>query len=450
MSNVALLIKPEGTALLDEILVKARASNYSVDLAELIGGIESGANLLCGIERAIHKSLIRVERGIMQRKLFTIIYPPTDFAADIYARMEASYIGNSYALLLLEVEATLGTEQLFHALQQFKGKMSGVGPEFAVGLRGYLLRRVLEQSFYQRYPHRWLGTGNFVHMPDSAAEHALLFNHVMSHQQDNGESVYDVRKPDPSKLDKFSIWDIYKIFDQAQFLTESRSEKEAAMIHQVFRSGNKKLLDIGCGAGRIALRLAQYGHEVHGLDQDGQVIAQARKRARSAEIRNVRFEVGTYTNFYAMSEDTFDGAYMTYAVLNMMTDDQIQDFLKIVAAKLHPGAHFIVDLLNKLHVQSVSDGKIVNLESQCGDGSRIQAQRRRNVINDGNVERTTFDVTYEGDQRRFVYEQRLFGEEYFKHLLKRAGFAIDDTYGSFDCAPYDSSAKRMIIIANKV
>ncbi|MBP9838485.1 MAG: class I SAM-dependent methyltransferase [Proteobacteria bacterium] len=451
MSKVALLIKSEGTAMLDEIAVEAKLSNHTHDLVELIAGLESGVNLLRGIEDAIHKSLVRVERGIISRKLFNVLYPRTDFDEEIYARMEAAYIGNSYALLLLEVEATLGNDQLFRDLQYFKGKMSAVDPKLAVGLRGYLLQRVLEQPFYRTYPDRWLATGNFVHVPDNAAEHALLFDHVHRAPQDgNVESVYDVRMPNSSKLDKYSIWDIYRMFDQSQFLTDHRTEKEAGFINKVFTFGNEKLLDIACGSGRIALRLAKYGYEIHGLDQDGREIAQARRESASTGVRNARFEVGTYTNFYAVSEDTYDGAFMIYAVLNMMDDMEVLDFLKSIATKLKPGGKFVIDLLNKPYVQSMSGGKMVNLESQCQDGSSIRAQRMRTIINSGDAERTTFDVTCQGARRCFVYEQRLFDEAHFNHLLKMAGFVIEQTYGSFGGDPYHMSAKKMIILANKV
>ena len=63
MSKVALLIKSEGTAMLDEIAVEAKLSNHTHDLVELIAGLESGVNLLRGIEDAIHKSLVRVEQS---------------------------------------------------------------------------------------------------------------------------------------------------------------------------------------------------------------------------------------------------------------------------------------------------------------------------------------------------------------------------------------------------
>lgn len=54
----------------------------------------------------------------------------------------------------------------------------------------------------------------------------------------------------------------------------------------------KRVLDLGCGDGRLALGAARYAKSVVGLDIEADLIASARRRARAAGLRNVRFEVG--------------------------------------------------------------------------------------------------------------------------------------------------------------
>ena len=54
----------------------------------------------------------------------------------------------------------------------------------------------------------------------------------------------------------------------------------------------KRVLDLGCGDGRLALGIAPYAKEVDGLDPDAELIAAARKAARSKRTRNARFKVG--------------------------------------------------------------------------------------------------------------------------------------------------------------
>lgn len=54
----------------------------------------------------------------------------------------------------------------------------------------------------------------------------------------------------------------------------------------------KRVLDLGCGDGRFAIGVAPFASSVEGLDPDAEAIAAARKNARKAGLRNIRFAVG--------------------------------------------------------------------------------------------------------------------------------------------------------------
>src|SRR5207249_11191206 len=52
------------------------------------------------------------------------------------------------------------------------------------------------------------------------------------------------------------------------------------------------VLDVGTGAGRLALALAPLCRAVVGIDREARQIDEARKRAAAAGLANVRFVVG--------------------------------------------------------------------------------------------------------------------------------------------------------------
>lgn len=54
----------------------------------------------------------------------------------------------------------------------------------------------------------------------------------------------------------------------------------------------KRVIDVGCGDGRMALGCAPYASEVVGVDPDAEAIRLARKKARQLGAANVRFRVG--------------------------------------------------------------------------------------------------------------------------------------------------------------
>ncbi|HSE92274.1 MAG TPA: class I SAM-dependent methyltransferase, partial [Methylomirabilota bacterium] len=51
------------------------------------------------------------------------------------------------------------------------------------------------------------------------------------------------------------------------------------------------VLDVGTGSGRLALALAPQCRSALGIDRDPAVIEEARRRARTAGLRNVEFLV---------------------------------------------------------------------------------------------------------------------------------------------------------------
>jgi len=54
----------------------------------------------------------------------------------------------------------------------------------------------------------------------------------------------------------------------------------------------KRVIDVGCGDGRMALGCAPYAAEVVGVDPDPSAIELARKKARSLRASNVQFKIG--------------------------------------------------------------------------------------------------------------------------------------------------------------
>lgn len=54
----------------------------------------------------------------------------------------------------------------------------------------------------------------------------------------------------------------------------------------------KRVLDVGCGDGRLALGVAQFASQVEALDPDPQAIGEAKRAARQSGVTNVRFSVG--------------------------------------------------------------------------------------------------------------------------------------------------------------
>ena len=99
------------------------------------------------------------------------------------------------------------------------------------------------------------------------------------------------------------------------------------------------VLDIGCGTGSLALRLAETGADVHGLDLSDEMIRIARGKARAQEVDNVTFHVGAFDErFSAFADGSLDGI-CAYSILHLVPDRQAA--LAQIFRLLKPGGFFI-------------------------------------------------------------------------------------------------------------
>ena len=65
-----------------------------------------------------------------------------------------------------------------------------------------------------------------------------------------------------------------------------------------------RILDFGCGIGRVAAAIAPLAAEVIGIDLSARMIAEARRR--TAGVSNVRFEVGNGADLAGFGDGSFD------------------------------------------------------------------------------------------------------------------------------------------------
>ena len=73
---------------------------------------------------------------------------------------------------------------------------------------------------------------------------------------------------------------------------------------------DKKVLDIGCGYGAIAMEFAKYFKEVHAIDIGKKEISIARKRAKDKNIKNIKFFVDNALDIKT-TQDKFDVIHLS-------------------------------------------------------------------------------------------------------------------------------------------
>jgi ubiquinone/menaquinone biosynthesis C-methylase UbiE len=216
------------------------------------------------------------------------------------------------------------------------------------------------------------------------------------------------------------------------------------------RQAGGRVLEVGCGTGRLSLPLVEAGIEVTGVDSSPAMLAQARRKLGD-QVPLIEGDMRTVTlpDRYALiivSINTFMHLLTTADQLAALTN---------LARHLGPGGRLIIDLPAGDELAHQDPDARLTLEQTFLDpdtghriiklvASRVDwATQRQEVtyvydelLEDGGVRRTVVPMTL---RHVFRYELTL--------LLEKAGYNLEALYGDYDLSPYGEGGPRMIAVA---
>lgn len=111
--------------------------------------------------------------------------------------------------------------------------------------------------------------------------------------------------------------------------------------------GRERILELGCGTGEDAVRLARAGHRVFATDASPEMIRIARCKAAAAGLADrIEFQVLPMEAMSAWPEDLrFDGVFSNFGALNCVTD--VPALAGALAARLAPGAPLMIVVMGR-------------------------------------------------------------------------------------------------------
>ena len=215
-----------------------------------------------------------------------------------------------------------------------------------------------------------------------------------------------------------------------------------------------RILELGCGTGRIAVPILKTGAPLVGVDRSEAMLSRARIRARRAAIAGGAKFVRADIRALPFRAHTFNVVMAPYGILQSLTRERdLRLALASVSQVLKRGGLFGIDLVPdlprwqeyarkvSLHGRRTASTSLTLVES-------VRQDRRRRL--------TIFDQEYierRGRQRRvhrFALTFRTLSVPQMTARLEAAGFSIRATLGDYHGRAWDDRADVWVILARRV
>ena len=213
----------------------------------------------------------------------------------------------------------------------------------------------------------------------------------------------------------------------------------------------RRLIDIACGTGTLALVMAAEGWEVLGLDSATGMLTQAEAKRQEAELsgRVAFMEADMRALAAHLPAEIFDLATCTYDSLNHLLEEQ--DLLAAFQGAAHvlrPGGLYIADMNTRYFLEHVW-GRHEILEQR----GYVQVDQSYFV-----AETSTLTMALTGflgdDQQGYerfdeLYRERAYPIETINLLLEQAGLLVEGCYESFTTLAPQAETHRIFWVARK-
>jgi len=215
---------------------------------------------------------------------------------------------------------------------------------------------------------------------------------------------------------------------------------------------NPRVLELGCGTGRLLIPMLDAGATVVGLDREPAMIEVARRHMQ-AFGRRASIVEGDMRDF------TLDG-YFDLALIglntfmHLLTIKAQLECLTCIHRHLRPAGLLLLDLANPYAVtRDTPLGVVQHRLTRRTDTGVTTLLSATTMAPAEQLAHTVlfFDETdrLSGQLRRSVSEVmlRLIYRFELELLLARAGFSIRHLYGDYESSPFDDESERLICVA---
>src|SRR2546421_5375743 len=246
-------------------------------------------------------------------------------------------------------------------------------------------------------------------------------------------------------LEDFRDPQIYDLQDEGYY-------DDYPLTEQWARSLGGPLLDLACGTGRMALRMAALGYQVTGVDITPEMIARARQKAEQQAV-SIDWVVADARTFHLQKQFPF--MYMLENVFQFfLTREDQEAMLARVREHVHPEGCFLFETRNPSPRNPLEVRHPEPQKYTTPDGGQLVATEQQYYDPMTQIQHYTRHLTFlhpEGHHEEKTYRTALryvFPQE-IEALLYYNGFQIRSCYGNWQQDPLTATSRSMIYVCQR-
>ena len=206
-----------------------------------------------------------------------------------------------------------------------------------------------------------------------------------------------------------------------------------------------RVVDVGCGTGRLALGLAAAGFSVTGVDPARASLDAARAKPGAGRVAWIEGDVRS------LPVETFDVALMTSHVAQfLVADEDWHGALDALRRCLVPGGRLAFDTRDPRarawERWNASDSRrVVTL----ADGTPVEVWTEASAVADDTVRLEMHYAFPRGEELVGTAAMRFRGEAEVRAAVEAAGLEVADVFGGFSREPVGSGDGELLVVARR-
>ncbi|MEP7705260.1 class I SAM-dependent methyltransferase [Paraglaciecola sp. 25GB23A] len=213
------------------------------------------------------------------------------------------------------------------------------------------------------------------------------------------------------------------------------------------RIKDAKVLELGCGTGRLTIPLAKNGYNITGVDFTSSMLQKAKAKTTRAGL-NIEF-IEADMRTLSLSEK-FDLIFIPFnSIHHLYKNEDLFNTFKVVKHHLKDGGLFLLDCFNP-NIQYIVEGEketINTAEYTTDDGREILIKQKMRYENRTQINRIEWHYFINGkfDSIQNI-DMRMFFPQELNSYLEWNGFNILHKFGSFEEEAFSDNSEKQIFV----